>query len=219
MQKIRIWDLPTRVFHWLLVLTMLGLFITVNLPGDWMLWHFRCGYAALTLLLFRLVWGLVGPRYARFSYFPPNPFAAWAYLKGQGETGLGHNPLGAWSVYAVLLLLLVQIGTGLFSNDAILWDAPFRHWVSGDTSDFLTRLHKLNRWLLIGWVVLHLLAISYYRFVKKQALVNAMLRGDMQVENSGDLPARDDARVRMAGLAVLGISALAVWVLLKLSSN
>jgi cytochrome b len=218
MKTVRIWDLPTRIFHWLLVLVMLGSFITVNLPGDWMEWHFRFGYAALTLLLFRLMWGFVGPRYARFSSFAPNPFTAWAYLRGQSAVHAGHNPLGAWSVYALLLLLSFQIGTGLFSNDAILWDGPLRSWVSGDTSDFLTRLHKLNRWLLIGWVVLHLAAISYYRFVKKQALVRAMLSGDALVEPLSAVPARDDALVRLAGLALLGISALAVWALVRFAN-
>lgn len=226
MSTLRIWDLPTRLFHWVLVLTLVGSFVTVNLAGDWMAWHFRFGYIALTLLLFRLIWGLVGPRYARFSSFAPKPSATWTYLRthlqknspASAEHIVGHNPLGAWSVYALLLLLLFQIGTGLFSNDTILWDGPLRHWISGETSDFLTRLHKLNRWLLIAWLAMHLMAISYYRFIKKQTLVRTMLSGDSLVAPESALPARDDWQVRLAGLGALGISALAVWALLSFSS-
>jgi cytochrome b len=204
--KIRVWDLPTRVFHWALVLCIIGSVVTVNLGGNWMEWHFRFGYAILVLLLFRLTWGFVGSRYARFSSFPPSPRAALAYLRGLPYAAPGHSPLGALSVYALLLALSFQVVTGLFSNDAIMWDGPLRHWVSNEVSDWLTSLHKANRVVLLGLIGLHLSAIAYYAWIKKQALVKAMWTGDQEFDDAQTrVAAHDTAQVRWGGLLVFGI--------------
>lgn len=149
-----------------------------------MLWHFRCGYLILSLLLFRVVWGFVGSTYSRFAYFPPNPAAAWRYLRGQHSPQPGHSPLGALSVYALLLALLLQVVTGLFANDAIMWDGPLRHWVSDDLSDQLTQWHKLNRFVLLGLIGLHISAIAYYSWVKKRRLVAAMIHGHQDIDDA-----------------------------------
>ncbi len=215
--KIRVWDLPTRLFHWALVVCVIGSIVTINLGGNWVQWHFRFGYAIWVLLLFRITWGFAGPRYARFGHFPPSLSATWAYLRGQGPVSLGHNPLGAWSVYALLAALTFQVTTGLFANDAILWEGPLRHWVSNDTSDWLTRLHKWNRFVIIGLVVLHILAIIYYSFVKKQSLVGPMWHGDKTIDaNKEDDAARDNAQVRWGALTILAIYAAAVTLFIRL---
>ncbi len=187
MNKVYVWDLPLRIFHWSLVLCVLGSIITGSLGGNSFIWHFRFGYGVIGLLAFRMVWGFVGTKYSRFSSFPPSPGKAIAYLKGEPTadqaTGqkpalpLGHNPLGAFSVYAILLALIFQVSTGLFANDAIMWEGPLRNYVSNDTSDLLTSLHKINRIILFVLIGLHLGAMAFYTWVKKEPLVAAMVSG------------------------------------------
>ena len=187
MQKIYVWDLPLRIFHWGLVICVLGSIITGSLGGNSFVWHFRFGYCVIGLLAFRIVWGFAGSTYSRFSSFPPSPGKAIAYLKGEPSTDLppgqmpqaqlGHNPLGAFSVYAILLALIFQVSTGLFANDAIMWDGPLRNYVSNDTSDLLTTLHKINRIVLLVLIGLHLAAMAFYTWVKKEPLVGAMVSG------------------------------------------
>jgi cytochrome b len=213
--RTRVWDLPTRLFHWSLVACVAGSLIAVNAGGNAIGWHFRFGYAILTLLLFRLAWGFIGPRHARFSHFPPDPAAAWRYLRGESSHVAGHNPLGALSVYALLLSLAFQVGTGLFSSDSIMWDGPLRHLVSGETSDRLTGLHQLNRLLLIGLIVLHLGAVAWYALLRREPLVKAMITGDREVDRTVAARAatEDGPRERLLALAVLVASAAGVWAL------
>ena len=117
--KVRVWDLPTRLFHWALVVCVISLAITGTVGGNAMVWHFRFGYSVLALLLFRIIWGLVGGRWSRFGAFIYTPQNVINYLKGQGrpEYGVGHSPIGAGSVFAMLVFLLMQVGSGLFSDD------------------------------------------------------------------------------------------------------
>jgi cytochrome b len=196
MQRIYVWDLPLRIFHWGLVICVLGAIVTGSLGGNSFIWHFRFGYCVIGLLAFRIVWGFMGSQYSRFSSFPPSPGKAMAYLKSEikGETSsellsvgkplsnLGHNPLGAFSVYAILLVLIFQVSTGLFANDAIMWDGPFKNYVSNDTSDLLTTLHQINRILLLALIGLHLAAMAFYTWVKKERLVGAMVSGYKEPE-------------------------------------
>lgn len=209
--RIRVWDLPTRVFHWAIVVCLVGSIATIKLSGDWMPWHFRFGYAALALILFRIVWGVVGPHYARFASFPPNVGAAFAYLRGGARKSLGHNPLGAFSVYALLLVVAVQAVGGLFANDAILWDGPWRKFVSGDTSDAITRLHKANEWVIYALVALHVLAVAWYALVRRETIVRPMFTGDREAEAGDEAVSDDGARVRMRGLLVFAAACGAVW--------
>ncbi|MCO5109092.1 MAG: cytochrome b/b6 domain-containing protein [Burkholderiaceae bacterium] len=213
-RRIRVWDLPTRLFHWLLVACIVGSLVSVNLGGNAVGWHFRFGYAILTLLLFRLLWGFVGPRYARFASFPLSPSAAIAWLRGSRAPTPGHSPLGALSVYAMLVALVVQIGTGLFATDDIMWDGPLKVLVSNAASTALTRVHRINRFVVIGLVLLHVAAILWYVRVRRQALVRPMIVGDMTVDaGNGPQPpaAADGPREWLLALALLGLSAAAVW--------
>ena len=132
LNKVRVWDLPTRIFHWALVAGVLGLAISGTLGGNAMIWHFRFGYAVLTLLLFRIVWGLVGGRWSRFGAFIYSPQSVFNYLKGRGkaEHSVGHSPIGAGSVFAMLGFLLAQVGTGLLSDDEIAFAGPLTRFVS-----------------------------------------------------------------------------------------
>lgn len=182
LQKILVWDIPVRVFHWSIVI-LVGLAWYSGEQGglDWMEVHLWCGYGILTLVLFRVLWGFVGGAHARFTDFVRGPVTAWRYARrmfGSGHQGyLGHNPLGGWSVLMLLLLLLIQAGTGLFASDDILIEGPLYDYVSSDTSRQLTSLHKLNFNILLAFIGLHLLAIISYLLFKKENLVHPMLSG------------------------------------------
>jgi cytochrome b len=209
--KTRIWDLPTRLFHWALVFCGVGLFVTAYTGV--MLWHFRLGYAVLALLLFRLVWGFVGGRWSRFSSFFHSPAAAFRQLAGRGDPAhaAGHSPTGALSVFALLLILLAQVGTGLLSDDAISFAGPLAQFASSDTVDAATRYHKdIGQWLLAGLVGLHVAAVLFYLLIKKRNLTAAMLTGDKPLEVQVQ-PARDDARSRLLALVIFALCGGAVW--------
>ena len=215
MHTVRVWDLPTRLFHWALAACIVGLVVTGNIGGNWMNWHLRLGYAVLTLLLFRLVWGLVGGRWSRFSSFLYSPGSLLRYLRGQGDIShsMGHSPLGALSVFALLAVLLLQVGTGLVSDDEIAFSGPLVRFVSGDTIASATGYHKnIGKFIVMGLVVLHLLAILFYKLVQKQSLVRPMVVGDKQLAVAAP-DARDSAGSRLLALVVLGICAGVVrWV-------
>ena len=211
----RIWDLPTRLFHWALVVCVVGALVTVKLGGNWMQWHLNFGIATLALLVFRIIWGLIGPRYARFSSFLPSVRAAWVYLR-DGSTHTqhpaGHNPLGAWSVYALLGVLLVQASTGLFVSDDIMYQGPLSILVSNDTVAQLTSVHKFGEVVIFSLIGLHLVAILFYT-IKGHGLVGPMIHGDANSERlaTGTLPAQDDWRVRLGALVLAGLLACLAW--------
>lgn len=215
MHTVRVWDLPTRLFHWALAVCIVGLVITGNIGGNWMNWHLRLGYAVLTLLLFRVVWGLVGGHWSRFGSFLYAPGTLLRYLRGQGEPShsVGHSPLGALSVFALLAVLMLQVGTGLISDDEIAFTGPLVRFVSGDTISSATSYHKnIGKFIVMGLVVLHLLAIGFYKLVRKQSLVRPMVVGDKQLPVAAP-SARDGAGSRVLALVVLLICAgLVRWV-------
>lgn len=172
----RVWDLPTRLFHWALAVLVVASFLSGWNGGNWMVWHGRAGSAIVGLIAFRLVWGVIGSTYARFATFVRGPRTIVAYLKGQW-CGAGHNPLGALSVLGLLGLLLFQSVTGLFGNDDISFNGPLYALVSKETSDWLVGWHRQANWLLLALTVLHLGAIVFYRLVKQDDLVKPMLTG------------------------------------------
>jgi len=221
MHTVRVWDLPTRLFHWALVFCVIGQIVTANVGGNWMNWHLRLGYAVLTLLLFRLVWGFVGGHWSRFSSFLYGPTTVLNYLRGHArpEHRVGHNPLGAFSVFGLLAILLLQVGSGLFSDDEIAFTGPLVSLVSGETVSLATSYHKnVGKFIVLALVVLHLLAIGYYRFAKKEDLVRPMIGGDKQVPTAVT-SALDSAQSRLWALGVLCLCALAVYGLVGLGAN
>jgi len=208
---VRVWDLPTRVFHWLLLSLVTALVLTGQLGGAWMEWHARCGYGVFTLLLFRLVWGVVGGHHSRFMHFLPSPArlraavaSAW---RGPQVVAAGHNPLGALSVVAMLLVLGLQVASGLISDDEIAFSGPLSVLVPSDWSSLATWYHKaVGKRLLIGLVVLHVLAIVYHRVRFGERLVTTMVHGDKPLshEQAVQTPSsRDGLRERLHALVWL----------------
>jgi len=175
-KRILLWDLPTRLFHWLLALAVIGAMVSGQLGGNLMVWHGRLGIFIVGLLAFRLVWGLVGSTYARFIQFFPSPARVGAYLRGEWR-GEGHNPLGAFAVFAFFGLLTAQAVSGVFSNDDIAFAGPLFSLVDKAASNRLTGLHHLLSNVLIALVCLHVAAIVYYGRVKKQSLLKPMVTG------------------------------------------
>ena len=210
--RVRIWDLPTRVFHWASALCVLGLAVTGTVGGSAMVFHFRFGYALLTLLLFRLVWGLMGGHWSRFRSFVFGPRAVFAYLRGQAPEShsVGHSPLGALSVWAILAFLILQVATGLISDDEISTAGPLTHLVSNAAVSLGSQYHtQLGKWILLALVLLHVAAIIYHAR-RRQGLLAAMLHGDKQLPVPAEA-ARDDARIRMTAFLLLCLCAAAVF--------
>lgn len=217
LQTVVVWDLPTRLFHWTLVVLVIAQWLTAEESGT-MDWHVWGGYAVLTLVLFRLLWGFVGSETARFSAFVRGPCAALEYVRAllRGETPhyLGHNPMGGWSIVVMLILLLVQAGTGLFANDDITIEGPLYAWVSKRTSNWLTTVHKLNFNLLVVVIAVHVSAVLFYLLVKRENLIHPMLSGRKYLppELAGQAPQLVNLwRV----LPVIAVAGTLVWLLVR----
>ena len=213
--KVRVWDLPTRLFHWTLAACVAGLVITGYIGGSTMQWHARIGYAVLTLLLFRIVWGVVGGKWSRFGAFLYSPASVINYLRGKPHPDhlIGHNPLGSASVFAMLVFLLAQVATGLVGDDDAGFTGPLNKFVASSKGLAATWYHKrVGQWVIIALVVLHIAAILYYLWKKRDNLIKPMLHGDKQVPGIIE-PSRDDATSRVMALAVLGVCAgIVAWV-------
>ena len=204
-----VWDLPTRLFHWLLVFCVAGAWATHEL--GWMQWHARVGYVVLGLILFRLGWGVFGSVHSRFSDFVRGPAAVKAYFDGKGDSCPSHNPAGGWSVLALLGLVLLQAATGLFNADDEYFSGPFNPLVSDEVADTLGGLHETLFNVLLAFIALHVLAVIWY-VRRGDHILRAMISG-RHAHKSGVRPP--------VGLwrAVLwaAISAGAVWWLLALA--
>jgi len=175
----RVWDVPTRLFHWALVILIGVSWLSESL--DWMRLHFLSGYSVITLLLFRLAWGFVGSETARFSHFIRSPIAALRHLahlpRREPDTEIGHNAAGGWMVLAMLALLMVQAATGLCANDDANTEGPLFDYVGKDLSDWLSHIHSVNFTLIQIAVLAHIGAIVTYAVVKRHDLVRPMITG------------------------------------------
>ena len=195
---IRVWDLPTRLFHWSLLACILASIVSGYRGGADMEWHARVGYAILTLLLFRIVWGFAGGRWSRFASFLYSPTALVNYLRGTPHPDhlVGHNPLGAGSVFAMLGILLLQVATGLVGDDESAFTGPLNKFVSTSQGLTATWYHKrIGQWLLVALIVLHVAAVLYYLWKKKENLIKPMLDGDKRLAGA-TAGSRDDAQDR-----------------------
>lgn len=217
LHKIRVWDAPTRLFHWLLTIAVVALVVTANVGGSAMEWHFWLGYAVLALLFFRLAWGFLGGHWSRFSSFLYTPKDVLNYLRGTTNQAdrVGHNPVGALSVYAFLAMLMLQSISGLFSDDEIFTTGPFAHLISGEWVSNATWYHTdIGQYILMALVAIHVSSILFYWLKKKQDLLTPMLTGDKVL----DFPApssADRASDRIKALVVLAISAGIIFGALK----
>lgn len=213
---VRVWDLPTRLFHWTLAAAMVGLVITGNVGGNALLWHMRLGLLVGALLLFRIVWGLVGGRWSRFTSFIYAPGTVLRYLKGEHRPGdhfeVGHNPLGSFSVFGLIGMLAVQVATGLVADDEIATTGPLNKFVASATGLAATNWHKnYGKWVLLALVALHVAAIVVYRLRGKN-LVKPMITGDKTL--GADVPPSSDtlANRGLALVLVVAWAAAAAWI-------
>lgn len=207
----RIWDLPTRLFHWALAAAVVAAVVSANIGA--MVWHFRFGYCVFGLLLFRILWGFAGGLWSRFGSFLPTPGRVLRYLRGRPNPGedldTGHSPLGALSVFALLAVLAVQVGTGLIGDDEISLVGPLNRFVDSATGIAATGWHKSNgKLMVIALVVLHVLAIVVYA-LRGRRLVPPMVSGD-QLRPAGTPASADGLRQRV--LAAVLAAACVVFV-------
>jgi cytochrome b len=221
-QHVRVWDLPTRLFHWVLAGAVIGSVATAKIGGNAMEWHFRFGYLIFTLLAFRVLWGVVGGHWSRFATFVYSPATVLRYLRGTARPDehldVGHSPLGAGSVFALLAVLAAQVGTGLFADDEIANAGPLVKFVSGATSSLLTGWHKnFGQWIIIALVVLHVSAILFYRFRKGRDLVRPMITGD-KLLGAGVPASADRFNHRATALVLVALCAAAVGWLISLGA-
>jgi cytochrome b len=188
---IRVWDLPTRVFHWVLVVLIALQYATGEFHLLDMRWHFWCGYATLALVLFRVVWGFLGSQTSRFVEFVRGPRAVTSYLRAQlsmnPQISIGHNPLGGWSVLVLLASIAVQIASGLFASDEIDTDGPLVSFVSQRTVKWMTRVHGWNQNLLLVLIAAHVLAALLYLLLKRENLISPLISGRKSVPEKTSL--------------------------------
>lgn len=216
-KPVRVWDLPTRAFHWTLAATLVGSFASAKIGGNAMVWHFRFGYVVFALLAFRLLWGLMGGRWSRFTSFVYAPGAVWRYLRGQSRPDehheVGHNPLGSLSVFALLGVLAAQVATGLVADDEIASVGPLNRFASGALAGRATHWHKdYGQWLLLALVALHVAAIVYYLLRSRTNLVRPMIVGDKPLP-PGTPASADTAATRGVALLLAALCAGGVaWV-------
>lgn len=207
-RPILLWDLPTRLAHWSLAALLLGSVVSVKIAGNAMEWHGRFGLALLGVLVFRIVWGVVGSTYARFLQFLPSPRAIADYLGGRWR-GVGHNPLGALSVLALLALMSFQSLAGLFAHDDISFHGPLYRLISSELSTRVSGWHRQAEWIVYGLVALHVGAVMFYTHVKKDNVIAPMINGTKTVSDAAIEPARGGGPAALV-LAVT-VAALAVW--------
>ena len=212
----RIWDLPARIFHWALLVCVVGLVITGKVGGNALNVHELLGYAVLTLVAFRLLWGLVGGRWSRFVRFVPSWRRLRAYVLGKEPSPAGHNPLGALSVLAMLTVLALQAISGLFIDDEIAFTGPLYAKVSSFWVELASDYHTdVGQVLLLGLVALHVLAIGWHVHRHDKNMVRAMVHGDQDVAD--EVPSsRDDWLTRSWALVVFLACALGVKWLVSL---
>jgi cytochrome b len=213
---VRVWDLPTRVFHVALAGLVTAAIVTAEIGGDWMAWHLRCGEAVLTLLAFRWAWGLVGGRWSRFASFLPAPARVTRALRGRATAAdaVGHNPLGSLSVWAFLLLLSLQVATGLVADDDVDTTGPLNAHVSGHLARRASGWHA--GWgadLLFALIALHVVAVAWHVLRRREPLLRAMWSGDKPLP-PGTPPSRDGPGARLLALALWALACLGVWAML-----
>lgn len=199
-----LWDLPTRLFHWTLVIALGAAWWSAEEERYDV--HEWTGYLILVLVGFRIIWGFVGSRHSRFSDFLAGPRAIAGYLRGEGSPTPGHNPLGGWSVLVLLALLLMQGVSGLFNSDDILFSGPLYYAAPGEFRDAMGVVHELAFNVLLGFVALHILATLYYQFRRRDPVINAMVLG-----RSGAKQGVEASRSPWLALVLILLVAAALW--------
>jgi cytochrome b len=213
-RRVRVWDLPVRLFHWALVLLVVSQIVTVSIGGNAMDYHVLGGYAILTLVVFRIIWGFLGTPTARFANFLRGPRTALRYAKSLAsaapERASGHNPLGGWSVMAMLVSMLIQAISGLFADDDIMTTGPLWKYVSDDTAGVFNAIHETNAAVLLTLICIHLAAILFYLLRKKENLVKPMFTGNKSLPDNTAQSLRP-LQGTLRALIILAACAAATW--------
>jgi len=203
-RPVLVWDVPTRLFHWLVVVLVAAAYATSEL--NWMGWHVRIGEMLLTLVLFRLLWGFFGSDTARFRNFMSAPAAAWQHLRHvlrrEADLQVGHNSAGGWMVLLLLALLLGETLSGLYVNNDVADDGPLTQWVPASIANAITTLHTILWDALLAAVALHVLAIAVYAVAKGHNLLRPMLTGRKRLPERIRAP-RQASTIRALLLLVL----------------
>ncbi|QGZ64467.1 cytochrome b/b6 domain-containing protein [Paraburkholderia acidisoli] len=211
-RRVRVWDLPTRLFHWLTVVLVAAAYVTQRL--NWMQTHVRVGETLLALVIFRILWGCFGSETARFSRFLASPRKAFAHLRTlprrEPDVQVGHNAAGGWMVLALVALLLVETLSGLYDNNDIADEGPLSEIVPAAVANFIGAVHAIGWDVMLAAVVLHVCAIAVYAIVKGQNLVGPMLSGRKRLPDAVRPPAR--ASLWLAAL-LFGFSCVVVALL------
>jgi cytochrome b len=217
--EVNVWDLPTRTFHWLLVISFAVAYFSNLLGVSYFVYHLWSGYFVILLLVFRLCWGVIGAHHSRFINFVPNPKETIRYLrdlvKGKSKSYQGHNPLGAWMVLLLLVSLLIQAITGLFSNDEIFNAGPLYAYVSHEISLWLTGIHKDLFYWIFAAVVLHVLAVFFYLIIKRENLIKPMITGKKLADDHSNINPVKSASPWLALLLIVIISAVLAWIIVS----
>ena len=212
-----IWDLPLRLWHWALVVCLAGSWVTAEAGFDWTTTHFYFGYSALALVLFRLAWGMLGTFHSRYTSFLASPKTVIAYLrrKNPSEPARGHNPIGGWSSIIIVVLVGLQASSGLFISDDIFYAGPYNSVVNTGTADWLAGWHHRLFTLIQFTVLLHILAVSWYTWGKKEGLIQAMFHGrKMLPRGSTEEAVSEDRGLRALLLLIIAAALVATLVYL-----
>jgi len=216
-KTLKIWDLPVRIFHWSLVILFIAAYITNVLGTNYFKYHLWCGYAIIVLVSFRIVWGIVGTYHARFTTFVRNPVATAKYainvFKRNDKHYVGHNPLGALMVIALLLTIFIQAVTGLFTNDEIFNTGPLYGYISNELSLKLTSLHRQLFYWILGAVVLHIAAVIIHVFFKRDNIVKAMFTGKKSAQNAESAKSIKSSRLILAGIILVILTVALIWII------
>lgn len=216
-KTVKIWDLPVRVFHWSLVILFIAAYVTNSLGPSYFNYHLWSGYAIIVLVVFRLIWGLVGTYHARFINFVRDPLStakyAFSVFKKKDEHHLGHNPLGAVMVVILLIAILVQAVTGLFTNDEIINLGPLYAYISDELSLELTSLHRTLFYWILGAIFLHIAAVLFHVWFKKDNIIKAMFTGNKNTEGVVDVKPIKSSRIWLAILIVIVLALALAWVI------
>ena len=213
-KKIFVWDLPVRLFHWLLVTSIFAAWYTSDGERGLIDIHLKIGYFILGLIIFRIIWGVLGTKYAKFSQFIPNKTALINYIKDFKQTkesnSVGHNPLGGLMVIFMLMLLLSQAISGLFMNDDVFTTGPYFDSVDGATQKIMSFIHSNAFDVIIVFSALHIGAIFYYLFAKKINLIIPMFTG-YKSNNANKTQGIKSSKLLLALIIVLAVAVFLYW--------
>jgi cytochrome b len=218
-EHIRVWDIPIRLFHWVLVALVTCQFLIAWVFTEQIELHVILGYLTLALIVFRIFWGFIGTTYAQFKNFLVSPTSLVAYTKGlfnqtSQSKSAGHNPIGGYSTIAIIVCILVQAFSGLFCDDNVFTAGPLRRLVSDNVTSIFNQLHALNAKILVGLLCTHVLAIFWYLLVKRENLIKPMITGKKigikydRYMNWTEKP--------LAALLTLALASIAVWVVINI---